>query len=241
MSGNLAKRPAVILNAQTFKKLIGKVAMIGGIFETIGKTLGIGKEKYYLELDDAAEQGVENLKEAATKATKVAKAAAVEVVDKAQEIAETVTDEAADKAKATAAKGKEKAKEVSADAAQAGKKAANKVEGKTEAAGKAAKNAAKKGKKAAKSAASATAEKAPEPKVAPEPEKPAAPTAEEIIAKAIAGTNHKTNDDGRAADAPDTFSTDYLMPLGNRSRRRPGPSFGKFKGMAKDVNPRLKN
>ena len=36
--------------------------MIGGIFETIGKTLGVGKEKYFLELDDAAEASVKNLK-----------------------------------------------------------------------------------------------------------------------------------------------------------------------------------
>lgn len=215
--------------------------MIGGIFGTIGKTLGIGKEKYYLELDDAAEQGVENLKEAATKATKVAKTAAAEVVDKAQEIAETVTEEAPDKAKAAAASGKKAADKVEAKAAdaakaskQAGKKAASKVEAKAADAGIAAKDTAKKGEKAvAKS-------DAPAAKAAPQPEKPAAPSAEEIIAKAIAATNHKTDATGQAVDNPGNFSTDYLMPQANRSRRRPGPSFGKFKGMAKEVNPRLK-
>ena len=42
--------------------------MIGGIFETIGKKLGIGKEKYFLELDDAAEEVASKVQKAASSA-----------------------------------------------------------------------------------------------------------------------------------------------------------------------------
>ncbi len=44
----------------------------------------------------------------------------------------------------------------------------------------------------------------------------------------------------RLSSGPHNFATDYLMPTSNGSRRRPGPSLAPFKGMAKEVNPRLK-
>lgn len=229
--------------------------MIGGIFGTIGKTLGIGKEKYFLELDDAAEQGVENLQKAATKATKVAKSTAEEVVDKAQSVVETVTEDATDKAQSVADKGKAKAKaaageakDAAANVKQAGENAVEQAEEKAAEAGKAAKNAAQKSKKAVvkqtadkkaantKTTAQKGEEKAAKPAVAPP-----APSVEDLIANAIAATSKPTNSSGKAIGAPENFSTDYLMPLGNRGRRRPGPSLNPFKGMAKETNPRLKN
>ncbi|MEM6598525.1 MAG: hypothetical protein AAF635_10175 [Cyanobacteria bacterium P01_C01_bin.69] len=77
---------------------------------------------------------------------------------------------------------------------------------------------------------------------APANAKPAAPTAEELIVNAIAATSSRKTTDaqGNPAEGPKTFSTDYLMTPSRASRRRPGPSFGGFQDMAKEVNPRLK-
>lgn len=199
--------------------------MIGGIFETIGKTLGIGKEKYFLELDDAAEKGVENLK--ATVET--VKEVSGDVVGKVQ----SATDEATDKAKSAAKKGKTKAKATVADA----KKSAATDK-------KAVKN---KDKKVAAKGADQSAQKSDQPEngAAPAEAKPSTQSeprsAEEIIVSAIAAASKKTDDQGNTVDeGPTNFATDYLMPDSNGSRRRPGPSFASFKGMAKEVNPRLK-
>ncbi|CAN5727466.1 hypothetical protein BH23CYA1_BH23CYA1_13360 [soil metagenome] len=184
--------------------------MIGGIFETIGKTIGLGKEKYFLELDDAAEKGVENLKSTASKAAKAtletAKGVSAEVVDKVQ----SATDETTDKARAAADKGKNKAKKV------------------------ATKEADQKSPQPA-SSENGAAPASPEPSAQSQPR-----SAEEIIVSAIAAASKKTDSEGNAVDSPTNFATDYLMPAANGSRRRPGPSFASFKGMAKEVNPRLR-
>ncbi|MGI8936501.1 hypothetical protein [Leptolyngbya sp. BC1307] len=185
--------------------------MIGGIFETIGKTIGLGKEKYFLELDDAAEKGVKNLKSTASKAAKAtvetAKDVSAEVVSKVQ----SATDETADKARAAADKGKNKAK-----------KAANKEADQRSAQPASSENGA--------------ASDSPEPSAQSQPR-----SAEEIIVSAIAAASKKTDSEGNAVDdSPTNFATDYLMPAANGSRRRPGPSFASFKGMAKEVNPRLR-
>lgn len=220
-----------------YKNIIGEVAMIGGIFGTIGKTLGIGKEKYFLELDDAAEESLDSLKEAATKVTKVAKETAADIADKAQELTEGATDKVqevagktanktqkatgktADKAKAkaqkTAVAGKVKAKQAADELMQAGEEAASKV-----------------GEKAAattgKAADTKKAQTAPQPR-----------DAEDIIREALAANSNPAGGTGNAAGGAHNFATDYLMPK-TSSRRRPGPSLKEFKSMAKDVNPRLK-
>ncbi|MGB5915833.1 MAG: hypothetical protein WBG63_13275, partial [Phormidesmis sp.] len=72
---------------------------------------------------------------------------------------------------------------------------------------------------------------------------PAAPSAEDLIVAAIAATaKGKTLDDkGNVVEADaKTFATDYLETPSRASRRRPGPSLSPFKGMAKEVNPRLR-
>ncbi|MGB7083905.1 MAG: hypothetical protein WBD47_00010 [Phormidesmis sp.] len=207
--------------------------MIGGIFETIGKTLGIGKEKYFLELDDAAEESLENLKASASKAAKSAVETAKDASSDVIGAVQSVTDDATDKAEAVAASGKQKAKKV-----------ATEVEESAESAGKTAKEAAKNTKKAAKTAAKkAPGEKSDgKAKTAPADKQPAAPkvvSAEDLIVDAIAATSKKADGSGQAEEAH-SFASDFLMPQANRGRRRPGPSLSGFKGMAREVNPRLK-
>ena len=172
--------------------------MIGGIFETIGKTLGVGKENYFLELDDAAEDTVKGVEKVASKAPAVAK-------------------------------------EVTKAAAETGKAAAEAVAEATEA--------------VAETKASTKKAAAPTGKDTKQPSAPKAATAvpvgidpNDLIVNAIAAGSRKRSS---GAVDPDTgevknFSTDYLMPKKKMSRRRPGPSFNNFKGMAKTVNPRLK-
>ncbi|NJM97700.1 MAG: hypothetical protein HC800_11560 [Phormidesmis sp. RL_2_1] len=58
--------------------------MIGGIFETIGKTLGVSKDKYFLEIDDAA---AEKAAKAAKAVVETVKEVSADVAEKAQEIA----------------------------------------------------------------------------------------------------------------------------------------------------------
>lgn len=199
--------------------------MIGGIFETIGRTLGVGKEKYFLELDDAAEESVENVKAVAAKTAKVAvktaKGVSADVVDKVQ----SVTGDATDKA--------ESAADDAADKAQS-------VADKTK---KAAKNKAKAPAKKAtgKKSAEGASENGAEQTDGAAPTKPKERSPEEIIVEAIAAASKKTDSEGNVVpDGPHNFATDYLMPTANGSRRRPGPSLAPFKGMAKEVNPRLK-
>ncbi|MGB3291444.1 MAG: hypothetical protein WBB01_00465 [Phormidesmis sp.] len=200
--------------------------MIGGIFETIGRTLGVGKEKYFLELDDAAEESVENAKAVVTKTAKAAvetvKGVSADVVDKVQSVAgdtvgkaESVAEDAADKAESVADKTKKAAKTAKAPAAK--KATAQKA---------VAKGASQKSEGSEQTDAPAPAKSEPR-------------SAEDIIVEAIAAAGKKTDEDGNVADGPHTFATDHLMPLGNRGRRRPGPSLSAFKGMAKEVNPRL--
>ncbi len=198
--------------------------MIGGIFETIGKTLGVGKEKYFLELDDAAEDSIKNIKEAATKAAKTAvetvKEVSGDVVDKAQDLvdnaadgAQTGTEQVANKAEAAANKAEKKAKVIAEKPAS--------------------------GEKGAPPSAPAEADGQPV-EAAPAP---AAPSAEDLIVAAIAATaKGKTLDDqgNVIEETVTTFATDYLETPSRASRRRPGPSLSPFKGMAREVNPRLK-
>ena len=249
--------------------------MIGGIFETIGKTLGIGKEKYFLELDDAAEEVASKAQKAATSAVKAAKEVSSDVVEKVQSAVDDAED-SADKAKANAKQAADKtaktADKAAAKATDKAGKAAKKVDKtKDKAAAKVDKAAAKFNKKADKAIKAgdvkvkvsaneetgdieATAIKTgkgskPSDQTAEQvlanaaPDSTAAPSRDpdDIIREAIAAT--EKSPDGKPVDpeAVDTFSTDYLMPLGNRGRRRPGPSFSDYKNMARDTNPRLKS
>ncbi|MEL6160245.1 MAG: hypothetical protein AAFR18_13615 [Cyanobacteria bacterium J06627_32] len=202
--------------------------MIGGIFETIGKTLGVGKEKYFLELDDAAEESVE--------AVKASVASAVETVTKT---AKETSKEVAQKTKATAA-----------EAAETTKVAAENVSEKVQSVAPAKKNDKKakkvsrkkapKGKQVAAKHVEAAPEKATEN--VPQPAAPAKPSAEDLIVAAIAAESkgQQVDSDGNIVGGPQTFSTDYLMTPIRTRRRTPGPSLSEFKGMAKEVNLRLK-
>lgn len=200
--------------------------MIGGIFETIGRTLGVGKEKFFLELDEAAETA-ESIAKSTVEKVKAPAAKAVEAVKE-------VSGDVADKAKDAAARAEDAIEKATAKNAA---KAPDKKEAKKE---EAKKKAAKKttAKKGASQNGSAPVAAEPAP-VAALP--PAPPTPEELIVNAIAAGSKKTDAQGNVIEAVQTFSTDHLMPLGNSSRRRPGPSFGAFKSMAKEVNPRLRN
>ena len=253
--------------------------MIGGIFETIGKTLGIGKEKYFLELDDAAEGVANKVQKAASSAVETVKDVSGDVAetvqskaDDAGDAAEKAKAKAKTKAKKTADKATDKAKDVASKAdkaaskagkaaSKAGEKAANKADKKAAKFNKKANKLIKdgdakvkvsadeetgkikataietdKGKKPSdKSAKQVVANKTPD---APAPQASRDP--EDIIREALAKAQKAP--DGKLVDpeAAETFSTDYLMPLGNRGRRRPGPSFSGYKDMARESNPRLK-
>ncbi len=237
--------------------------MIGGIFETIGKTLGIGKEKYFLELDDAAEEVASKVKKAAASAVETAK-------DVSSDVAETIQSQSND-AESAANKAKAGVKKTVAKADKTANKA-DKTVSKADAARKVDEQAAKFNKKANKlikdgdakvkveaneetgqieataietDKGSKPANKSAQQVISNEAPKSSTPQAsrdpEDIIREAIA-TTAKTPD-GKPVDpeSADTFSTDYLMPLGNRGRRRPGPSFADYKNMARDTNPRLKS
>lgn len=184
--------------------------MIGGIFETIGKTLGVGKENYFLELDDAAEDTVKGIEKVVAKAPEVAKEVASEVTSAAEAAVET----------STAA-----AEAVAETAATAGKAVEKKVE-------KAAKNTAAKAtaKSKAPEKAAAPAKAAP---AAPDPN-------DIITSAIAAGARKRSGNAVGPNGEVQNFSTTYLMPKKKMSRRRPGPSLSGFKGMAKAVNPRLK-
>ncbi|MEM6449020.1 MAG: hypothetical protein AAF703_01770 [Cyanobacteria bacterium P01_D01_bin.105] len=71
--------------------------MIGGVFETIGKTLGVGKDNYFLELDDADEDTVTGIEKVAPKAPAAAaaadtgKVAAAAVVETTEKVTTTAT------------------------------------------------------------------------------------------------------------------------------------------------------
>ncbi|MEL7144221.1 MAG: hypothetical protein AAFZ17_17155 [Cyanobacteria bacterium J06650_10] len=199
--------------------------MIGGIFETIGKTLGVGKEKYFLELDDAAEDSVKNIKQVANKATKTAKAASADVVEKAQDIVENVTDKAEAVADTATDNANVAAKKIekAAKAPVANKKSAKTTKGKQPV-------ATKQGDESAEKAVLT-------------PAVPAGPSAEDLIVAAIAATSKENARDAQGnviAQETTTFATDYLMTPSRSSRRRPGPSLSPFKDMAKEANPRLK-
>ena len=200
--------------------------MIGGIFETIGKTLGVGKEKYFLELDDAAEESGEAVKASVTGAVqtvaKTAKEASKEVTQKAKETVAEATD-----------KTKGVIEEVSDKAQSAAPVETNK---KTK---KAPKKKAAKGKKTAAKKNDAAPETVAE---VPQPAAPAKPSAEDLIVAAIAAESkgQQLDGDGNVVSGPQNFATDYLLTPIRTRRRMPGPSLSGFKGMAKDVNPRLK-
>ncbi len=206
--------------------------MIGGIFETIGKTLGVGKEKYFLELDDAAEETAKNIKKSAASATEAAKSAVetakettVDVAEKAQALVSNTADEAEDQAKSAADNVADEAKKT----AKAADKAVN-----------AGKKTAEKTVAEGKQAANDTASEAPEAPVQAAP--PSGPSVEDLIANAIASTEPKvqTDNDGNVMEEIKNFSPDYLETPSRSSRRRPGPSLSPFKSMAKETNPRLK-
>ena len=242
--------------------------MIGGIFETIGKTLGIGKEKYFLELDDAAEEvagkvqkaassAVETVKDvsgdvaetvqskandagsAANKAKAKAKKTAAKAADKADKAAskaDKAVDEAASEADEKAAKFNKKANKLIKDGDAKVKVSANEKTGKIEATAIETDKGKKPSDKSAEQVIANEAPDAPAPKVSRDPE--------DIIREALAKAQKTPDGEGGKPvdpEAAETFSTDYLMPLGNRGRRRPGPSFSNYKDMARESNPRLKS
>ena len=213
--------------------------MIGGIFETIGKTLGVGKEKYFLELDDAAEDTVKGIKKAASKAAIKAKDVASDVVEKAQDLAGEAVDKIEDAVGDAADKSKEKTK----DAAEKVQETAKQASDASEAAQKKIQDAAKTVDQTAKQSKKTNAAKADQAEKTNAPVQTAAttPDPDEIIVNAIAAGSRKRSGNGVGPNGEAlTFSTDYLMPQKKMRRRRPGPSFSSYKGMAKDVNPRLK-
>ena len=217
--------------------------MIGGIFETIGKTLGVGKEKYFLELDDAAEDTVKGIKKAASKAASTAKDIASDVAEKAQDLTGDAAEKVEDAVGDAAAKGKSTAKEAAAKVQKTAKQASEAGESAKQSVQDAAKTTAKKADQTAKKAQKANEAKANQPEKADAPVQTAAvaPDPDEIIVNAIAAGSRKRNGgavgpNGEALN----FSTDYLMSQKKMRRRRPGPSFSNYKGMAKEVNPRLK-
>ena len=214
--------------------------MIGGIFETIGKTLGVGKEKYFLELDDAAEEAAKGLKKSTASATKAAKAAvesAKEATVEAAEKAQELVSDTEDKAEATAKTAANKAKSAASDAADQAKSAANAADKAADKGKQAVTKTAAEGKQAVEGVAE-EGSKAPTNSAAP-----TRTTAEDLILNAIASTAPKqqTDNDGNTLAEIKTFSTDYLMTPSRARRRRPGPSLSPFKGMASEVNPRLKS
>ena len=240
--------------------------MIGGIFETIGKTLGIGKEKYFLELDETAEEVAGKVQKTAASATKTAVKTAKDVSGDVIDAVKSGADEAEDaasKAKVKAKQAKNKAAGKASKADKAAEKAAqeakqkeskeikegdakvkisaNEETGEIEAdaieTGKGKKPANKSAKKvvANKKAASKSDQKSAAPEPSNQPRDP-----EEIIREAIAAVEKKPSGKPSDPENADTFSTDYLMPL-SKSRRRPGPSFSKFKNMARETNPKLKS
>ena len=219
-----------MLSGRSYRKNIpGEVAMIGGIFETISKTLGVGKEKYFIELDDAAEESVEKAKTAVAKTAKAAvetaKDVSADVVDTVQSVTGDVADSASSAADKAAGKAASKAKTATDKTAQQ--------------AAKAAKAPVEKAKVKKLPAAGQT--EGAEQVDTSAPAKSESLSPDEIIVNAIAAASKKNSEESAAAaDGSHTFATDHLMPLGNRGRRRPGPSLGAFKGMAKEVNPRLK-
>lgn len=238
--------------------------MIGGIFETIGKKLGIGKEKYFLELDDAAEGIASKVQKAASSAVDTVKDVSSDVADtiqskaddvgsaankakanaqkkaaKAADKAENAADTAASKADKEAAKFNKKANKLIKEGDAKVKVAANEKTGQIEATA----IETDKGKKPSnKSAKQIVANKpdASEDAGSGASESKTFRDPEDIIREALAKSQKAP--DGRPSDptAAETFSTDYLMPLSS-SRRRPGPSLSKYKSMARETNPRLKS
>ena len=231
--------------------------MIGGIFETIGKKLGIGKEKYFLELDDAAEGIASKVQKAASSAVDTVKDVSSDVADtiqskagdagdaankakaNAQKKAESASDKAASKADKAAAKFNKKADKLIKEGDAKVKVAANEKTGQIEATAIETDKGKKPSNKSAKQivankpdASEDAGSGASESKTFRDPE--------DIIREALAKSQKAP--DGRPSDptAAETFSTDYLMPLSS-SRRRPGPSLSKYKSMARETNPRLKS
>jgi hypothetical protein len=73
-----------------------------------------------------------------------------------------------------------------------------------------------------------TAPVAPAPKKAAEYEPP-------FWVKAMNANTSNSNSNGKAASSVESFAESNLMPLPNRSRRRPGPSLNPFMDMARQV------
>lgn len=177
---------------------------MGGVFETIGKTLGVGEDKYFLELDDTVETDIKPLKASAPKPVETA----------ANSVKERVSPVAA-QPKVAAVVSQAKVEKVATDNL-------SKTSKKAESAGKSDQKAA----------------------VATQSVIPQEPSAQELIVNAIAAASTKEVSKTEVTDDTtvevQNFSTNYLMPLGNRGRRRPGPALSPFRGMAKAVNASLR-
>lgn len=212
--------------------------MIGGIFETIGSTLGVGKEKYFLELDDAAEPIAKNLQGTTTKTAKVAVEPTKVASSSAVEKAEVLTDGAsgvaaqsvAEQAKPATSKAADIAAEVTAGESPAKDKAPKGEASETKTpTGKSPKETS------TKKAAATTKADGKSPEAVAE-----VISATDLIVAAIAAAPPAPiiASSDNIVEGSKTFSTDYLMTPIRCSRRRPGPSLDAFKTMAKAVNPR---
>jgi hypothetical protein len=175
----------------------------------IGKIFGSKKSEYILEFDDIKDN---------------------KVVEKVTETVSEVADKVTETAKKVANEAPDKVAEVSGKVLDA----ADKV---TQTSGREAKtvdetNIAKKEATAAK----AKAKKSEQPKTNP----PEADLTESTIEKPVPQQEKQLPPLNSIQKTPEgmTFSTDYLLPKPNGSRRRPGPSLKMFKDMARDVGRR---
>ena len=172
--------------------------------------------KYYLELPDEIEESkpVQAVVKTAEKVSNVVQEKATEVLESkpAQQAAETA----------------KKTKDVAQDKLESANKTAKKTkdvaQDKLESASKTETKSNKEGE--AKSNKEAQAKAKPSPKDA------GASSFDPPFWVAAMYKNNSTDANSDGTQAEQTFATDNLMPIINKSRRRPGPSLNKFKDMA---------
>ena len=190
--------------------------------------------KYYLELPDEIEESkpVQAVVKTAEKVSNVVQEKATEVLESkpAQQAAETAKktkDVAQDKlesANKTAKKTKDVAQDKLESANKTAKKTKDVAQDKLESASKTETKSNKEGE--AKSNKEAQAKAKPSPKDA------GASSFDPPFWVAAMYKNNSTDANSDGTQAEQTFATDNLMPIINKSRRRPGPSLNKFKDMA---------
>lgn len=142
------------------------------------------------------------------------------VVDTAEKVADVVQDKATEILESKPAQQAAETVEKTKDAAQEKLKSATKTEAKS------GNQTSKKGAEESK--------KQPEAKAQPSP-KAGASSFEPPFWVAAMYKNSSSNANSNGAQAGQTFATDNLMPAVTKYRRRPGPSLGKFKDMARQA------